>query len=313
MKNTAIFVIVYLLFSISLWAEGKSQWVSSVDGLNMRSRSVLDSEVIAAIPFGEKVELFATLKKEHRIGKEYGYWSRIRWNNKMGWVFGGYLRNYDVNSIVEYAAPLDGHLHELAQRCVCSTPDPDGGCSISTIPYVKCRDVERLGSSLVKIIDNIQDVYIIEKLGTIPPDGGEYTIVSAVLVYNNGWSYLGVRTHAGVHVDYINADKLVDIIAESGCCGHSTMELLMKKRGEYEVVQEINFDYGGWYAFIPREQCSKEPAVIGVDGAESEVYSYIEYIFDCNKNQFIPSRTIENLTEDDASKRYRASYQQYKK
>jgi hypothetical protein len=77
---------------------GKAQprWVNATVGLRIRDNANLDSNVIGAIPYGEKVILLHEQDKEEEIDGIMGRWSRIRWQDKEGWVFGGFLQKDEI-------------------------------------------------------------------------------------------------------------------------------------------------------------------------------------------------------------------------
>jgi hypothetical protein len=77
---------------------GKAQprWVNATAGLRIRDSASLDSNVIGAIPYGEKVILLHEQDKEEEIEGITGRWSRIRWQDKEGWVFGGFLQKEEI-------------------------------------------------------------------------------------------------------------------------------------------------------------------------------------------------------------------------
>jgi hypothetical protein len=77
---------------------GKAQprWVNATAGLRIRDKAGLDGNVIGAIPYGEKVILLDEEDKVEEIDGTKGSWSRIRWQDKEGWVFGGFLQKEEI-------------------------------------------------------------------------------------------------------------------------------------------------------------------------------------------------------------------------
>ena len=101
-------IIFTLLFSQNIFAvhSSDSLYVWALSGLNMRATPDLKGKKIMTIPFGKKV------KVEHFYGKELtiqvikpyvngktnydgfkmkGFWSKVSYQNKSGYVFSGYL------------------------------------------------------------------------------------------------------------------------------------------------------------------------------------------------------------------------------
>ena len=69
----------------------KSRTVISKGGLRMRETPDQKGEVMVVIPEGDKVELLETTGDEMTISGATGKWSKVKWKEKSGWVFGGFL------------------------------------------------------------------------------------------------------------------------------------------------------------------------------------------------------------------------------
>jgi uncharacterized protein YgiM (DUF1202 family) len=69
----------------------KVRTVISKGGLRLRDTPDQKGEIITVIPEGEKVEMIEVTGEELTIAGTSGKWSRIRWRDKSGWVFGGFL------------------------------------------------------------------------------------------------------------------------------------------------------------------------------------------------------------------------------
>ncbi|MBN1798721.1 MAG: SH3 domain-containing protein [Spirochaetales bacterium] len=85
---------------------GKAQprWVNATAGLRIRNQASLDGEVIGAIPYAEKVMLLYEEEQIETIDNTKGKWSKIRWQEKEGWVFGGFLQKEEI-TITETEEP----------------------------------------------------------------------------------------------------------------------------------------------------------------------------------------------------------------
>ena len=65
--------------------------VKSASGLRMRNRPDISGEKIDTIPDGEKVELIKETGESITISGKTGKWTMVKWGEKSGWVFGGFL------------------------------------------------------------------------------------------------------------------------------------------------------------------------------------------------------------------------------
>jgi hypothetical protein len=71
-------------------------YVVSVNGLNLRSAPTTQSSIIRALPFLTKVVFFDKNEAFVSIDGIISQWYKIKIENDIGWVFGGYLSE-DIN------------------------------------------------------------------------------------------------------------------------------------------------------------------------------------------------------------------------
>jgi len=85
---------------------GKAQprWVNATAGLRIRDEANLDGNVIGVIPYAEKIMLLYEEERIETIDNTTGKWSKIRWQEKEGWVFGGFLQKEEI-VITDMAEP----------------------------------------------------------------------------------------------------------------------------------------------------------------------------------------------------------------
>ncbi len=116
--------IIYLLFlsqitqaQQSRFKEGENLYVWALNGLNMRKLPDAKSDKIAALPYGEKVSVQANIGvivahevEEFKDFKVKGVWLLVKYGDKEGFVFDGYLSRLvapvksenGVYSLIEY-------------------------------------------------------------------------------------------------------------------------------------------------------------------------------------------------------------------
>jgi hypothetical protein len=100
--------------------------VIAEEGLRMRDNPTLDGEVVCVIPFEDSVILLEEKGEESTISGKTGKWSLGQWNEKKGWVFGGFLTKSITRTInihgEEYEVELyKGTREELIARVNCDS------------------------------------------------------------------------------------------------------------------------------------------------------------------------------------------------
>lgn len=66
--------------------------ITARSGLNMRSKPALKAPVLAVIPHGGRVPVLGETGEPFPVEGKQGRWTKVVFNGKQGWVFGGYLR-----------------------------------------------------------------------------------------------------------------------------------------------------------------------------------------------------------------------------
>lgn len=69
----------------------ESRWVTANPSLRVRDSAGTEGNKLGLIPFGEKVTLLEESGDALTIAGATGRWSRVKWNELKGWVFGGFL------------------------------------------------------------------------------------------------------------------------------------------------------------------------------------------------------------------------------
>ena len=96
-KYYRILFIIFIIF-ISFYIfpkDNKKRWVTAEPGLRMRKSPSIKSNRICTIPFEEEVILLEEIGKKITISERTGRWSKVKWKDKTGWVFGGFLTKND--------------------------------------------------------------------------------------------------------------------------------------------------------------------------------------------------------------------------
>ncbi|RPJ06148.1 MAG: SH3 domain-containing protein, partial [Spirochaetaceae bacterium] len=96
--------------SASEQSSANIRFVTADDGLRMRSQPSLTADIVTVLPFNAEVTLMSETGTEMEIDGARGKWSRISWQEKNGWVFGGFLSEKKlllIYGILNNATSLD--------------------------------------------------------------------------------------------------------------------------------------------------------------------------------------------------------------
>jgi uncharacterized protein YraI len=85
-------------------AESKDKFVAAKSGLNLRSEPGKSSKVISTIPFGSKVTIEKSKGDEIFLDGRYGKWVNVKYDNKTGWVFSGFLCDFEPDEAIRFVA-----------------------------------------------------------------------------------------------------------------------------------------------------------------------------------------------------------------
>lgn len=95
----------------------KYRWATPRKGLNLRAAPDQKAKLVATIPFLQKVELLEQKSGSAiTISGVKGYWSRVKWEDKTGWAFDGFLAE------AEFQAISISNLKSLKSGCLRETP-----------------------------------------------------------------------------------------------------------------------------------------------------------------------------------------------
>ena len=94
-QNLSILLFVISSFvDLNLYSKDflpEKMWVDAKEGLNLRTKPDINSKKITVIPFTSEVRILEISNASQTIDRYSSYWFKIKWKNKQGWVFGGYL------------------------------------------------------------------------------------------------------------------------------------------------------------------------------------------------------------------------------
>lgn len=111
MKN--VFILAAFFCSTTMAAQENSLYVSAKTGLNIREKPEITAKVLDKIPYAAKILLQEASEGSKRINTEgfIGYWRKVTYNNKTGYIIDTYLLPYpppktDTRTLKEYLAQI---------------------------------------------------------------------------------------------------------------------------------------------------------------------------------------------------------------
>ncbi|MCP4136514.1 MAG: SH3 domain-containing protein [bacterium] len=126
----------------------KQLYINAKDGLRMRNNPDVTGTKTGLIPFGTKVEVTEEKSDEITLAGAKGKWSKIKWNKKTGWVFGGFLQE---NKPV---ALSDAQCIQRLQDCVGNETDIEK-CLINETTIL-CYDNKKYSEGMKTGLDKLK-------------------------------------------------------------------------------------------------------------------------------------------------------------
>jgi uncharacterized protein YgiM (DUF1202 family) len=97
------------------------RYVAPKDGLNMREEPSISGKKMLTIPKGAQVQKLEEKPESFKIDNIDGKWTKISWQGKTGWVFGGFLSTWaqasNSGSAAASTAPTSEDVTRCEERC----------------------------------------------------------------------------------------------------------------------------------------------------------------------------------------------------
>jgi hypothetical protein len=242
-SSISVFVLAGLISFLVLsansvtGAEVEVKYVAAKSGLNMRSKPDKSSSVVTLIPFGAKVTIEKSDGNTIFLDGRYGKWVNVKHGNKTGWLFGGFLCDFEPSAIIKPVA--DFYRNENRNDKFSSEH--------KKLTHFKDSEV-----SIVKIIDN----YILLEIPT------SYHVVGNVI-----WEYdakekkffesLGYTIYNTTHLFYLDDDKYLDFVIAYGCCSGINIDYAFGSEDGFIRAEELYTSYNYPYSYMTEGSCGE--------------------------------------------------------
>jgi hypothetical protein len=93
MKNIFFLALLFVSFSAAAQLMGGTMYVAAKTGLSIREKPEAGAKVLDKIPYGTKITVLEYGEEKKSITTEgmLGYWQKVKYNNKTGYIIDSYL------------------------------------------------------------------------------------------------------------------------------------------------------------------------------------------------------------------------------
>ncbi len=293
-------IVISFIVSAVVWEEVQAsdfRFVSSPHGLNLRSKPGTKSKRILILPFSAKVKVLKSKGKTTFFAERYGKWVNVDYSGKRGWVFSGFLSNFNPEKIRHIAAEFYRSSNQKKWKS----------------QYKKFLKGARKYASIFKFKDNkVKIVSILENFILMEVPDLDWESDGDIRMLNAVWQYdkkkakcseffcqdVGPNGYVSINLLHLNKDRYPDlIVSEAYGCGTNYHLLLGTKNGPVKNEEKsISCDPADmiFYSQIPAKyqdtfgRCGKTR----FSCPDYEKRELSLYEFDCSTNSFKKIRDI---------------------
>ncbi len=207
-----IFISIVLFINESYAAPIK--FIATKAGLNLRSGPDKSAKTITLIPFGKNVTVIKFEKNELFIDGRFGSWVKVKYDNKIGYVFSGFLCDFNPDDAINYIA----------------------------------KDYKENTKSLeiVYIIENYINLNVPLPDKT-SPEMSRGNVIWKYDPFTNQYIEVYNLGHSNTtDILYIDDDRYLDLLVDDGCCGFIELHILLGSENKYTEVYKKNDDCDPW-------------------------------------------------------------------
>lgn len=204
MKKSLLCLMLLICLIMSIFAQNiitNDYYVCDLFGTYLRSEPNIKSEKLGIIPFKQKVNVLKQDNILDMVNSIKNYWYFIEYREKKGWVFGGYLTNYNIDELYNLLKKKKKYYDNL--------------------PYENC---EQKFSEITQIYDKY--IVVMVRAPLKRPD--LFSIGEVLYVYESGklkkYNFGNLYKEFGkpmwyIRIAHINDDNLPDLIYSGGDSG----------------------------------------------------------------------------------------------
>ena len=244
MRKVHFFIVFSLILTLftGLNAEESVMFVAAPSGINVRSEPNVKSRSLGLLNFGEKNGVLA-YGPEEVIDNIKSRWIKIRSEKGEGWVFGGFLRNYDVNTLKTFSAAYfrkyfsEKYESEIKMRNEFMKGDRFISLKEFDEKYAPHIRLTKMEEKDVKIVSSFEKLFLIETPSFMVYMPGVVRRKSLWLYGNNGWTLINEFVST-LNIMY-DGTEYPGLVIRSSETTYATVSLFLYDGSAYRKNQEF--------------------------------------------------------------------------
>ena len=208
--------------------QSKDKYVAAMSGLNLRLNPNKTSRVVSFIPFGAKVRIEKSEGGEIFFDGRYGKWVKVKHGSKAGWIFSGFLCDFQPDSIIKPAADFYRNKYRNDER------------------FSELKEYTDFEDGEVSIKDIIENYIVLE----IPAWRCEKEGIwhgDVVWKYDakqkSFFEVLLVSDRMNIYTLYLDNDKYPDLVVKDVCLSSVSLEILLGSENQFINIEDVRDDY----------------------------------------------------------------------
>lgn len=256
------------------------KYISSLKGMDLKQDPDEKSTTMDHIPFMGNVKIIEEKAEDIYLLKRYGKWTKVNWNDKTGWIFGGYLSTFNVTGLKgKIAEYYRNHYSKKSDEC-------------------KAEELIKMSENDIEILQVIEKYIVLKVPGECRGGCGcaDTSSRSALWFYDEVdkqiKKYYDIQDYINqmdgqiylFNLGYLNSDKVLDVIIRSSYDGGEDLTWIFD-------VSKIN------YSENQKFSCNSESdSELVFDGCENttmkclkdDYQTEVNYKYNCTSNTFLP-------------------------
>jgi len=254
----------------------KEKYIAAKSGLNLRSDPGKSSKIVTLIPFGSKVSVEKSDGNEIFLDGRYGKWVNIKFGDKTGWVFSGFLCDFEPDTVIKI---VNNYYKEQCKK------------SYGALKFGDKEYCAFLFENNKVFIKDILDNYIVIEVPVFP--AGETPANDVVWRYDAKkkriFKVYDELSRGPKYLFYLDNDKYPDLVVGGSCCSSMAVDFYLGSENGFTKVA----DFAGWedHSYYTFGLCGDTEIACSErnDNYETEEIKYTPvfyYRFNCDKRKF---------------------------
>ena len=258
-------LILFLILSKNTTHEeeligAKEKYVAAKSGLHFHFAPDKSSRIISSIPFGAKVTIEKSEGNEIFLDERYGKWVNVKRGNTSGWIFSGFLCDFEPATIIK---PVADFYRDKNRK---------NGEEGKFLTHFEDNRVS---------IKNILDNYIVLE---IPLNGqySEHPMGDVVWRYDvkqkNFFEVYYKADRTTAYIFYLNNDKYPDLMVDFSCCSSVIVDFFLGTKDGFVKIDTL----GTWGALISMDFKNMSVVIKNKKESKDTLYAITDKVYPGN-------------------------------